>query len=252
MWVNIYLPAKPLRQENWNTALTTVAADYPDSMFILDWATLAAENPNWLANDAIHCSGKGYQHRSTAIAMASRSLIPATPPDPGPYRFGSALDADPDRLIAGDGRPTLVDPANQFARQGLTYGVHERSDIASWRCIVVRSKSTRTLSWSASAADQWTCDDPVRGLDRARTPQSHRRREPVGRGTGDVGAPSTMSGPRSTATWSARTQSMAYDASAEAAAARVRGTGCARRAVRRVVRTCSRLGVRRASLRSMC
>jgi lysophospholipase L1-like esterase len=88
MWVNIYLPAKPLRQENWNTALTTVAQDYPDSMFILDWATLAAENPNWLANDEIHCSGKGYLHRSTAIAMASRSLIPVTPPDPGPYRSG--------------------------------------------------------------------------------------------------------------------------------------------------------------------
>jgi lysophospholipase L1-like esterase len=88
MWVNIYLPAKPLRQQNWNTALATVAQDYPDSMFVLDWATLAAENPNWLANDEIHCSGKGYQHRSTAIAMASRSLIPQTPPDPGPYRTG--------------------------------------------------------------------------------------------------------------------------------------------------------------------
>jgi lysophospholipase L1-like esterase len=54
----------------------------------LDWANLAAENPNWLANDDIHCSGKGYQHRSTAIAVASRSLIPTTPPDPGPYRTG--------------------------------------------------------------------------------------------------------------------------------------------------------------------
>ena len=88
MWVNIYLPAKPLRQENWNNALATVAADYPDSMFILDWATLAAENPNWLAGDSIHCSGRGYEHRSTAIAMASRSLIPSTPPDLGPYRSG--------------------------------------------------------------------------------------------------------------------------------------------------------------------
>ena len=26
MWVNIYLPAKQLRQDNWNNALTTVAA----------------------------------------------------------------------------------------------------------------------------------------------------------------------------------------------------------------------------------
>ena len=88
MWVNIYLPEKQLRQENWNTALTTVAGDYPDSMFILDWASLAADNRNWLANDGIHCSGKGYQHRATAIAVASRTLIPPTPPDPGPYRTG--------------------------------------------------------------------------------------------------------------------------------------------------------------------
>jgi lysophospholipase L1-like esterase len=88
MWVNIYLPAKQLRQDNWNNALTTVAQDYPNSMFVLDWATLAAENPKWLAGDSIHCSGKGYEHRATAIAMASRSLIPPTPPDPGPYRNG--------------------------------------------------------------------------------------------------------------------------------------------------------------------
>ncbi len=88
MWVNVYLPATPPRQQSWNTTLTTVAKDYPDSMFVLDWATLAAENPNWLANDQIHCSGKGYHRRATAIAMASRSLIPPTPPDPGPYRTG--------------------------------------------------------------------------------------------------------------------------------------------------------------------
>jgi lysophospholipase L1-like esterase len=88
MWVNVYLPATPPRQEHWNSALTTVAADYPDQMFVFDWAALAADNPNWLAHDKIHCSGKGYEHRSTAIAMASRSLIPTTPPDPGPYRSG--------------------------------------------------------------------------------------------------------------------------------------------------------------------
>ena len=99
MWVNVYLPARPQRQENWNIALTTVAKDYPDSMFVLDWAALAADNQNWLANDEIHCSGKGYQHRSTAIAMASRSLIPSTPPDPGPYRSGRLWSQIPTGLV---------------------------------------------------------------------------------------------------------------------------------------------------------
>jgi lysophospholipase L1-like esterase len=88
MWINVYLPATVPRQEHWNSTLATVAQDYPGEMFVFDWAALAADNPNWLANDQIHCSGKGYQHRSTAIAMATRSLIPSTPPDPGPYRTG--------------------------------------------------------------------------------------------------------------------------------------------------------------------
>ena len=77
LWVNIYLPAKPVRHESWNAALQTVADERPGEMFIFDWAGLAAANPHWLADDEIHCSGKGYAQRSAAIALATRSIVPA-------------------------------------------------------------------------------------------------------------------------------------------------------------------------------
>jgi lysophospholipase L1-like esterase len=88
MWVNVYLPAAPARQRHWNTSLELVAEERGNEMFVLDWASLVVENPKWMADDDIHCSGKGYQHRATAIASATRSLVPSTPPDPGPFRTG--------------------------------------------------------------------------------------------------------------------------------------------------------------------
>jgi lysophospholipase L1-like esterase len=80
IWVNIYLPEKRMRQENWNAALDAAAFERPGEMFVLDWATLAAENREWIGVDGIHCSSKGYLHRATAIATATRSLVPAAPP----------------------------------------------------------------------------------------------------------------------------------------------------------------------------
>lgn len=86
IWVNIYLPEKRARQENWNAALDAATLERRGEMFVLDWATLAAENPGWIGADGIHCSNKGYVHRATAIAAATRSLIPATPPDTSSVR----------------------------------------------------------------------------------------------------------------------------------------------------------------------
>jgi lysophospholipase L1-like esterase len=82
LWINVYLPATPRRQQNWNTALATVAAERKDEMFVFDWASLAAQNPKWLAHDQIHCSPQGYRNRSTAIAFATKSVVPSTPPPP--------------------------------------------------------------------------------------------------------------------------------------------------------------------------
>jgi lysophospholipase L1-like esterase len=88
IWVNVFLPAAPARQRQWNTSLEMVAKERSDEMFVMDWAALAVENPKWMAVDDIHCSGKGYQHRATAIASATRSLVPAAPADLGPFRTG--------------------------------------------------------------------------------------------------------------------------------------------------------------------
>jgi lysophospholipase L1-like esterase len=82
LWVNVYLPATPPRQEHWNSALATVAAERSDEMFVFDWASLAAQNPKWLAHDKIHCSSTGYASRSTAIALATKTLVPSTPIPP--------------------------------------------------------------------------------------------------------------------------------------------------------------------------
>jgi len=79
LWVNAYLPATLKRQNAWNYSLATVAAERPHQMFILDWATLAEENPKWMAGDKIHCSGVGYKNRATVIAQATKTLVPTTP-----------------------------------------------------------------------------------------------------------------------------------------------------------------------------
>lgn len=76
MWVNIYLPETPERQDHWNSALSTVAEERSDDMIVFDWAAVAAANPQWLANDQIHCSNKGYRERATAIAEATRGFVP--------------------------------------------------------------------------------------------------------------------------------------------------------------------------------
>ena len=79
MWVNIYLPTKPQRQQNWNAALEAVAEDFPDEMFVLNWATLANEHPGWTSVDQIHCTPVGYKNRATSIATACSVMIPSTP-----------------------------------------------------------------------------------------------------------------------------------------------------------------------------
>lgn len=76
MWVNVYLPKALPHQDSWNSALATVAQERPDEMFVFDWASLAENNPQWLANDRIHCTNKGYLQRASAIAQATRNFVP--------------------------------------------------------------------------------------------------------------------------------------------------------------------------------
>ncbi|MEY2416731.1 MAG: hypothetical protein QOH53_2065 [Ilumatobacteraceae bacterium] len=77
MWVNVYLPKTPQRQDNWNWALATVAKERGDEMFVFDWASLAKKNPKWTAQDQIHCSKLGYEQRASAIAQETRNFVPS-------------------------------------------------------------------------------------------------------------------------------------------------------------------------------
>lgn len=76
LWVNVFLPETPLRQQFWNSALETVADERRDEMFVFDWASLAAQNELWVAEDQVHYTGKGYQQRAIAIAQATRDFLP--------------------------------------------------------------------------------------------------------------------------------------------------------------------------------
>jgi lysophospholipase L1-like esterase len=82
MWVNIFLPENQPRQQYWNTSLASVAKERPEEMFVFNWASLAAEHPEWLAEDLVHYTGRGYSRRATAIAEATRTLLPSVPARP--------------------------------------------------------------------------------------------------------------------------------------------------------------------------
>jgi lysophospholipase L1-like esterase len=77
MWVNVYLPKTPHRQDNWNWALATVAKERGDEMFVFDWASLAEKNPKWIAKDLIHCTNRGYEQRASAIAQETGDFVPS-------------------------------------------------------------------------------------------------------------------------------------------------------------------------------
>ena len=77
MWVNVYLPKTPPRQNNWNRALATEVKERGDEMFVFDWASLAEKNPHWLADDQVHYTNKGYQQRAMAIAQATGDFVPS-------------------------------------------------------------------------------------------------------------------------------------------------------------------------------
>lgn len=78
LWVNVYLPAAPTRQQAWNAALTDAAAAR-SNVSVHDWASLAAQHSGWLTSDHVHYTGTGYQARAAAIAEASTTRTVRAP-----------------------------------------------------------------------------------------------------------------------------------------------------------------------------
>ncbi|MFT3855276.1 MAG: hypothetical protein QM733_21460 [Ilumatobacteraceae bacterium] len=74
LWVNVYLPASPSKQQRWNDALDQVAAERPTELVVDDWASYAASAHPPMASDHVHYLGTGYAMRAQQIADAAAAL----------------------------------------------------------------------------------------------------------------------------------------------------------------------------------
>jgi hypothetical protein len=70
VFVNLHVD-RPWQDPN-NTVLTRGASRYPD-VFVADWATLAAQNPQWFGSDGTHLAIDG--PGATALAMLVSSTL---------------------------------------------------------------------------------------------------------------------------------------------------------------------------------
>ena len=114
LWVNVHLPRTPGVQQAWNTSLDQVAAERPDQLLVLDWASIAARQRGIMAPDGVHLTAAGYALMAAEVATASESLrfgaervtsppvSPLVPPS-GVWRSGGLVPTEPVRLL--DTRP---------------------------------------------------------------------------------------------------------------------------------------------------
>ena len=85
LWINITHP-EPAWQAAWNQALNDVAARRLN-LHIFDWASIAAQHPDWLVGDGVHPTPTGYRRRrGSSPRPPSRSCRPtgSRPPSPAP------------------------------------------------------------------------------------------------------------------------------------------------------------------------
>ena len=117
LWVNVHLPRTPGVQQAWNTAVDQVAAERPDQMLVLDWASIAARHPGIMAQDGVHLTAAGYALMAAEVATASESLRvgahpvtspPVSPPvsPDGVWRRGGFVSTEPVRVL--DTRATVA------------------------------------------------------------------------------------------------------------------------------------------------
>ena len=79
LWVNVYLPATLKRQRAWNASLATVAAERPHQLFVLDWATLAQENPKWLEATRSTAAPSATRTGQVSSPRRRKTLVPTEP-----------------------------------------------------------------------------------------------------------------------------------------------------------------------------
>jgi hypothetical protein len=77
LWINI-THHEPDWQAAWNEALVEVAARRLN-LHLFDWASLAAQHPEWMAPDRVHSTATGYRQKSLLVANATKALMQANP-----------------------------------------------------------------------------------------------------------------------------------------------------------------------------
>ncbi len=75
LWINI-THTQPDWQAAWNQALDDVATTRLN-LHVFDWASIAAQHPEWLVGDHVHCTPAGYQAKAQLVADATKPLMQA-------------------------------------------------------------------------------------------------------------------------------------------------------------------------------
>ena len=153
LWLNITHPEASW-QAAWNQALTNVAARRLN-LHIFDWASIAAQHPDWLVGDGVHLTPTGYRQRSLLIADATKVLMqanrvgatPASTSAAGPTTGLAPLD--PVRVLdtrtaggrLGAGTTRVVDLSAQVPAGTVAAAVNLTADspaadgyLTSWDC----------------------------------------------------------------------------------------------------------------------
>jgi hypothetical protein len=106
LWINVYLPTLPAQQVAWNNALLDAQAAHDGALVVDDWASLAAQHPEWMQADNIHHSPAGDQAWAAHLGVVSRSaLLPSASVGsrPAPIAAGSAaagyVPVGPSRVV---------------------------------------------------------------------------------------------------------------------------------------------------------
>ena len=73
LWVNIFVPSRQEKVDNFNAALVELTNERPE-LRVFDWASIAAKNLEWLSTDGVHYGKTGYEQRSKLVAQASNVL----------------------------------------------------------------------------------------------------------------------------------------------------------------------------------
>jgi hypothetical protein len=95
LWVNITHHEADW-QAAWNAALAQVATRR-FNLHVFDWASIAAQHPEWIYSDQVHLTPTGYRQKARMVAEATRPLMQA---NPVPATFAATAAAGPEAGLA--------------------------------------------------------------------------------------------------------------------------------------------------------